>query len=91
VVPLTAPFVRRKLPTPNPVLVISATSPVGVGPPAGTEATVTLRFAVAPCVIVRGDGVIPSVVALPLEPVTAVAQALTRFDAFTVPKPVARS
>jgi hypothetical protein len=91
VVPVTAPFVRRKLPTPNPVLVMSATSPVGVPPPAGDEATVMLRLALAPCVMVKGLGVAERVVALPLDPVTAVAQALTRFDAFTVPRPVARS
>ena len=90
VVPVTVPFASKKLPAPKPVLVSSATSPLGVPVPLGAGATVTFKFAVAPCVIVSGVGVIESVVTLPLDPV-APPHALTRLAALTVPRPVARS
>ena len=90
-VPATVPLANKKLPTSKPVLVCSATSPMGVPVPLGAGATVMLRLAVAPCVIVSGDGVIESVVTLPFEPAAAVVHAFTRFAALTLPRPVARS
>ena len=81
----------RKLPTPIPVLVSTAISPLGVPVLPDAGATLTFKFAVAPCVMVKGVGVIESVVVLPLEPAAVVAQVFTRLVALTVPRPVARS